>query len=140
MSGKNVLLSITGRRGEFELSEKIELVTQGVLYDAPNGVTLEYEESELSGMDGTITRIHLNGGHVEMERTGSSQSYFIFHEGKKFFGSYQTPLGNVEMGMFPLRVDYQLDEHGGKVDLQYLLELGQSRSMNHLLLSFRVNH
>lgn len=49
-----------------------ELMTEGTLEVTPEGLILAYEESRLTGMEGTVTTFTLSGprGHPDQNRQG----------------------------------------------------------------------
>lgn len=60
---KDVVISIKGMQNyEGEDSDTIELVTEGRLTRDEGGYTLSYQESELTGLEGTLTTIQVEGG------------------------------------------------------------------------------
>lgn len=124
---KAILLTIKGSRlypeGE---DSSVELITKGRLYknDKSDIYNIEYEESEISGIEGFKTLISVNGSQVEMERVGISSAKLIFEKGKKFINSYETPFGILQMEIYPIKVDHKIDDHEGEVDLEYQLGFG----------------
>ncbi|MHB1315818.1 MAG: YwiB family protein [Christensenellales bacterium] len=138
MERKRVLLSITGSRtGEAE-SDSLELITEGSYSHDGDTYTIEYEESALSGMEGTRTIISVHGAALSMERTGSYNSHFFFEDGKVFKGNYITPLGNIELGMYPTLLDYQFREQEGRLDLEYQMELDGVQTKNQICVAYKA--
>lgn len=122
---KKVILSITGNQGGIPgLDGTIELITEARLYKKGDTYYIEYEESELSGSKGTRTIITVDGDRVFLERQGAHQSQFVFEKGTKFINYYNTPFGNLEMGVYPVKVDFFFNENEGKLDLKYQLDIG----------------
>src|SRR5690606_18405348 len=117
---KKVIVSIKGNQkmpnGE---DNKIEMVTEGRLYKKGDFYYLEYEETILSGMKDTKTLIAVEDKKVSLERIGSYSSQFIFEKGKRFVNCYRTPFGELQMGVFPLKVDFNMEDTKGKLDLKY---------------------
>ena len=72
----NVIISIKGKQLYAEGSpEEMELVTSGTLKrDGQGGFTVSYQESELTGLEGTTTKLHIHGGKVTLLREGSINS------------------------------------------------------------------
>ena len=102
MEERRVVMSIMGR-GDEEDEEKVELLTEGTCTKDGDALILKYEESELSGLEGSTTVFTVEHGRVIMERQGIFSSYCVLEEGKKFEGSYDTPVGSMRMGVLPLR-------------------------------------
>ena len=79
---KNVIITVRGLQSyEGTEEDAIELVTEGRLADCGGALTLSYQESELTGMEGTETVIHMErGGRITLLRTGQFNSQLIFEE------------------------------------------------------------
>lgn len=138
---KKVIVSIKGNQrlasGE---DNKIELVTEGRLYKKGNSYYLEYEETILSGMSDTKTLIAVEDKRVSLERIGSYSSQFVFEKGKRFINCYKTPFGELQMGVFPLQVDLNMDDTKGNLNLKYELDVaGKYMSLNELSLTYYEN-
>ena len=138
MERKRVLVSITGSRMSETDNDSLELITEGSYSHEGDTYTIEYEESALSGMEGTKTIISVQGPVMSMERIGAYNSHFFFEDGKFFRGSYATPLGNVELGMFPTLLDYRFHDQEGRLDLEYQLELDGVQTKNQIYLAYKA--
>ncbi len=136
---KNIILTIKGSHRNMDGEDRsIELVTQGRLFKKNDAYYIEYEESELSGMQGTKTQISIKDGTVMMERFGKYPSQLLFEKGKMYINSYETPYGSIQIEVYPTRVHHELDDNGGKLDLEYQLGIdGRFVSSNELQLYYR---
>ncbi len=124
---KTILLTIKGCQTEPTGEENtIELITRGKLYkiDDSDMYKIEYEESEISGLEGSKTMIFVQGDQILMERDGTYPSKIVFEKGKKFINSYHTPFGVLQMEVYSTRVDHDIKEDEGKLDLKYQLGIG----------------
>jgi len=135
---KKIFLSISGiQRSPDGQNNNIELITEGRLYKKGNCTYIEYEESEISGMEGVKTLIVIDGERVSLERSGSFQTQFVFEKGKKFVNFYSTPFGSLEMAVYPIKVDSDIRDNEGKLDLKYQLDIGgKYASSNELLVNY----
>ena len=69
---KNVIISIKGvQRLEDAEPDTMELVTEGRLEQDGNSYTLSYQESELTGLEGTLTTCQVEPERVTLLRVGS---------------------------------------------------------------------
>jgi len=136
---KKVILSIVGTQKDADGEDnKIELITEGRFYEKDGVYFLEYQETEISGMEGTTTVIIVEKDRVSLERKGTHQSHFIFEKGKKFINSYETPFGNLEMGVFSTQVQSSIGDSEGQLSLQYQLDIGGNyASSNELFVTFK---
>ena len=70
-----VIISVEGtQRFVGEESQTVQVVTEGTMKTEGDTVYLSYEESEVTGMEGTTTTFAVKGERVELVRTGAVQS------------------------------------------------------------------
>jgi len=140
MHENNVIVSIVGNQLMPDGQEgTLELVTEGSFYKDDQSYILEYQESELSGMEGTTTRITLNDRSMRLERSGTYNAHFVFEKWKTYRGRYMTPFGEINMELFAtgFGIDMDADALKGKVDIEYEMSVEGLRTSNQLLVSFR---
>ena len=122
-----VVLSLTGKQSYLDQEpEVIELVTEGVMEQNGDQWSLSYEESELTGLAGVTTTFQLQPGKVVLDRTGKLTSQMIFVEGQQHDSLYQMEFGALMLSVKATRVEYDLTEEGGTVDLSYQIEIEQT--------------
>jgi uncharacterized beta-barrel protein YwiB (DUF1934 family) len=115
-----------------------ELITQGTYEYAQDGVRLSYMESELTGMGGTRTDLHIKPEEVVLSRRGSVNAQMIFRRGEKQRFRYETNFGSLSLGVSTQRLETALDEHGGDVEIEYDLNFNQSYlSRNRFLINVK---
>ena len=94
-----VLLSICSEQlFEGQEPDHIELITEGTLELLPDGLRFFYQETELTGMEGTTTSFQLCGPQVILSRTGAVNSQMVFEEGRQHTSLYETPFGAAGSG------------------------------------------
>ena len=123
---KNVVISIKGRQRYVDNdADAIELVTEGCLKKENFGYMLTYQESEMTGLDGTIATILVDTDteQVTMMREGEVNTQMVFRHGRRHMAMYQTPYGNMTVGVNARHVLIDLDEHGGDLELDYDIEI-----------------
>lgn len=70
---KDVIISIKGvQRYENADPDTMELVTAGRLEREGNSYTLSYQESELTGLEGTLTTFQIEPERITLMRVGGS--------------------------------------------------------------------
>lgn len=122
-----VVLSIEGRQSYLDQEpEVIELVTEGTMEACDGGWDLSYEESDLTGLQGVTTTFRIRPGEVVLNRTGKLTSKMVFVEGKQHDSLYQMEFGALMLSVCATRVEYDLTEAGGTVDLSYKIEIEQT--------------
>ena len=121
----NVIISIKGSQVNAESGpEEMELVTPGRLVrDAQGRYTISYEESELTGLEGTTTVLQIEGGRVTLLREGSVNSQMVFEEGCRHLSMYETPYGALSVGINTRRMKNTVGEDGGDLEIDYAVEI-----------------
>ena len=122
-----VVLSLKGTQSYLDQDpEVIELVTEGVMENHGKRWDLSYEESDLTGLAGVTTTFQIEPGKVILNRTGKLNSQMVFVEGQQHDSLYQMEFGALMLSVRASRVEYQLSEEGGTVDLTYQIEIEQT--------------
>ena len=134
----NVIISIKGKQLYAESSpEEMELVTSGTLKrDSRGGYTVSYQETELTGLEGTTTRVCIDGGRVTLLREGNTNSQMVFEEGRRHLSMYETPYGALSIGVNTKRMRSTLGEAGGDLEIDYAIEIDNLVAGQNL---FRMN-
>ncbi len=113
-----------------------ELTTEGNFFMDDGRYCFEYIESEISGMEGSVTRLISDGGkNLIMKRSGVQASAFLeFQEGEKSKSSYVTEYGTFAIVLNTTKVECGLDQFGkGKIYLEYRMTFGtDSETINKL--------
>lgn len=124
---KNVMISIKGLQLDPDGEENgVEFVTDG-LFEFKNGQgCFSYKESELTGMEGTTTSFDISPLSVVMTREGTLSSRMVFEEGRKHNFIYDTPFGATTMGVNTKSIAVNLDEHGGDMEIDYVVDFQQT--------------
>lgn len=121
---KDVIISIQGApEYEGEDRDQISLVTEGRLTQERDGYCLSYEETEVTGMEGTTTTFQIQGPRVTLMRTGKVCSQMVFEEGRRHLSLYATPYGNLEVGVSTSKLRSTISPTGGRLEIDYALEL-----------------
>ena len=128
MEMKNVIISIKGsRRDANGVDSSMEFVTDGMFYHN-NGISVFcYNESDLTGMKGTTTSFTTSpAGSITMTREGAMNTRMVFEEGKKHCFIYDTPFGSTSMGVNTKKASFELNEHGGHMEVDYFVDYQHS--------------
>ena len=123
-----VLLTIRAeQRYEDMEPDGVELMTEGTLEPVEGGgLLLSYQESALTGLEGTTTTFEVRGPQVILSRTGSVNSQMVFEEGKQHTSLYETPFGELAIDIQTSRLRHSLTERGGLMDLRYSISVDHS--------------
>lgn len=103
-----------------------ELITEGTYEFGTDAVRFSYMESELTGLSGTKTAFIVGPEEVTLSRRGSVNANMVFKCGEKQKFHYQTSYGSLKMGLNTHRLESNLNEHGGELEIEYDLRLEQS--------------
>ena len=103
-----------------------ELMTAGVLELTESGVRLTYQESELTGMEGTTTTFDISSSQVVLTRTGSVSSRMVFEEGRQHTSLYETPFGELAVDIQTSALRHNLSERGGVLEIKYSIAVGNT--------------
>lgn len=125
MIEKNVILFVRGEQ-QFEQGEPevTELMTEGAMTLAEDGeITLTYQETELTGMEGTTTAFSIRDDTVALTRTGLVNSQMVFQRGRRNSSLYETPWGVMQVDVFTNRLVYQLDSRGGVLEIKFSISV-----------------
>ena len=115
-----VLLSIRGEQYFDDIDpDATELMTDGTLEVTEDGLVLSYEESELTGMEGTTTTFEVCGPRVTLTRSGAVNSQMVFEEGRQHTSLYETPFGELSVDIQTSELKHNLSERGGLMEIKY---------------------
>jgi uncharacterized beta-barrel protein YwiB (DUF1934 family) len=134
LMNKQVLISVKGTQlNEYGDVDQQELITQGNYFLKKGAYFIIYRESELTGMSGTTTTLKAEPTRVTLNRMGTSEQKQIFEQGVLHRGNYITPLGKMVMGVIPSKVEVNLTDLGGSINLEYELEVGHEKISDNML-------
>ena len=115
-----VLLSIRGEQYFDGIDpDATELMTEGTMVLTEDGMVLSYEESELTGMEGTTTTFEVKGPRVTLTRSGAVNSQMVFEEGRQHTSLYETPFGELSVDIQTSELKHNLSERGGLMEIKY---------------------
>ena len=96
-----------------------ELMTDGTLEMTEAGPRLTYQETALTGMEGTTTTFEISGPQVILRRVGSVNSQMVFEEGRQHTSLYETPYGELSVDIQTSTLRHNLSERGGLLEIKY---------------------
>ena len=121
---KDVVISIKGmQQYEDADPDTIELVTAGRLQKEGESYTLSDQESEVTGLEGTLTTIQVEGEQVTLMRMGEFNAQMVFQEGRRHLSMYNTPYGAMAIGVNTRRLLADLNDQGGDIEIDYAIEI-----------------
>ena len=115
-----VMLSIRGEQYFDGIDpDAQELLTEGTMTLTENGIELSYEETSLTGMEGTTTSFQIQGPQVILTRSGTVNSQMVFEEGRQHTSLYETPFGELSVDIQTSVLKHNLTERGGLMEIKY---------------------
>jgi len=105
--------------------ETVEINTVGIIKRENGRVEISYEETEVTGMQGSTTAVSYmpsDSGIVTMVREGAVSTALVFEEGKRHHCVYNTPFMPFSVCVHTLTVNNKLDTEK-YVELDYIVEI-----------------
>lgn len=126
MMTKDVLVKISGLQFDVADPEPIELIAKGNYYIKNHHHYITYEE--IMEEDSKITKniLKIKSNQVELMKKGGSNTHMLFEEQKKTMTFYNTPFGELAIGLFTNQI--KVDEKDKEIALiiDYALEVNYS--------------
>ena len=136
---KSAVISIRSF-SDLDKDEVIEVVTPGKFHLGESEFKAVYEESEISGMDGTTTTLVIKDDVLVLEREGSTSTRMEFKKGEDVISLYNTPYGMMNINISTKELDIDMDEDGGVIYTKYVLWLeGQPGITTELKVKIRAH-
>ena len=125
---KDVIISIRGLQNLAHSGEedRFELITAGRLRRCDGAYTLEYDETDLTGMKGTKTAFEIAPERIILMRTGDINSQMVFEQGRRHLSLYELAEGSLSVGVSTRRLRVDIGDDGGELEFHYGLEIDQA--------------
>ncbi|WP_207721642.1 DUF1934 domain-containing protein [Christensenella tenuis] len=134
---QNIMVNIRGSQADEYDDNTMELYTEGMLTHDGGKYIIEYDESEISGMENTRTSLTVEGDRVQLKRTGAVETEFVFLKSRVFEAAYETPFGMMQMSVLPTQILSELSEDKGKINLEYVIRIGDQQAVNKLDIDYK---
>lgn len=121
----NVKVSIKGMQTQDDDTNDVELFTEGQFEKDGDKYILIYKESEMTGFEGTTTTVEIENEKVSIIRSGNVSNQMIFLKGKKTTSYYNTQYGSLVIGVMADKMDVDINDNGGKIDINYILDINE---------------
>ena len=99
--------------------DETELMTEGTLTETADGFLITYQESELTGMEGTTTAFEIRGSQVLLTRSGKVNSQMVFEAGRQHTSLYKTPFGELTVDVRTSCLRHNMTARGGLLEIRY---------------------
>ncbi|MCH1963842.1 DUF1934 domain-containing protein [Clostridium perfringens] len=135
---KKAIISIRSTQDIGE-KEKIEVVTVGEFSINGDEFIATYDETEISGMEGTKTTLKIKGDKVVLHREGTTSTKMEFQKNNTQVALYNTPYGMLELKTSTKELDLDVNEKGGNISIKYhLIAGGQEPIKTNLDMKIKV--
>ncbi|MBS5969072.1 DUF1934 domain-containing protein [Clostridium perfringens] len=135
---KKAIISICSTQDIGE-KEKIEVVTVGEFSINGDEFIATYDETEISGMEGTKTTLKIKGDKVVLHREGTTSTKMEFQKDNTQVALYNTPYGMLELKTSTKELDLDVNEKGGNISIKYhLIAGGQEPIRTNLDMKIKV--
>ena len=118
---KNAVVTVQSRVSVED--ELIEVVTPGKFYITKSGYKSEYDETKLSGMEGTKTTMIIKNNYFKLNRVGTTETNMEFEINKQSVSLYKTPFGAMSVVIDTKSLEINVDDNGGIVHIVYTLNV-----------------
>lgn len=115
---KRALISITSRQKSQD-EDAIEVQTPGSFSKERDLYCARYDETEISGMEGTTTTIEINPNKLLLIREGTTSAKMEFQKDNKYTTLYNTPYGSLELVILTRDLKIDINENGGEIFVNY---------------------
>ncbi|MGO5065821.1 MULTISPECIES: DUF1934 domain-containing protein [unclassified Clostridium] len=116
-----------------EKSDSIEVVTPGKFYKKDKNYYAVYEETAISGMEGTTTTLRIGEEKFSLIRMGSTSTKMDFALDKKNISMYSTPYGTLEININTKKLHINVDDNGGHIHIDYIMSVAGQKPQNTIL-------
>ena len=135
---KKAIISICSTQDIGE-KEKIEVVTVGEFSINGDEFIATYDETEITGMEGTKTTLKIKGDKVVLHREGTTSTKMEFQKDNTQVALYNTPYGMLELKTSTKELDLDVNEKGGNISIKYhLIAGGQEPIKTNLDMKIKV--
>ena len=135
---KKAIISICSTQDIGE-KEKIEVLTVGEFSINGDEFIATYDETEISGMEGTKTTLKIKGDKVVLHREGTTSTKMEFQKNNTQVALYNTPYGMLELKTSTKELDLDVNEKGGNISIKYhLIAGGQEPIKTNLDMKIKV--
>lgn len=120
---KEVLVSISGLQYEIDKEDTVEVISKGEYYNRNGKHYVTYEEI-LEGFGGISNcTIKISENQVDIIKRGASNVHMIFEENTKNTTFYQTPYGELQVGIYTSEISIKEDDNLIIVEINYGLDI-----------------
>ncbi len=136
---KNAIITIVDRHFSDGDDYSCELTTSGQFDFTDEGCVIVYNEAS-EELANCVTTLNVEGSRkITMTRTGSYQTELIIEKERRHNCYYQTPHGELIMGVYAKLIENKMTENGGSLKFSYTIDFNNvSAAENELIFTVAV--
>lgn len=135
---KKALISICSSQKSSN-SDKVEVITPGSYSKDGEGYLAIYDETKISGMEGTTTTLKIFNDKISLVREGTTNAFMEFSKNNRHTSLYNTPYGDLEIVVNTLDMKVDMGDEGGEVFINYNLSIsGQLAEPTELKINIKA--
>lgn len=119
---KHVLINITDNHFSEGESVSSELTTVGMLSGSGEDYSLSYLETDEEMRESKVVLTVEEGKRIVLTRTGQYSTQMIIEKDRRYNCHYNTPYGEMMMGIFASKVESEMGSRGGNLNFRYTLD------------------
>lgn len=122
---KKFIINISGYQQSFIEADKdnVEMTTTGDFSYEDGLYYIDYDETEMSGMEGTQTSIEIGSDYVSIQRSGAMNTDMLFMQGRKTYSMYHTPFGELLVGIYTSKLEIVTHDRCCTLYIEYDIEI-----------------
>ena len=120
---KDVLLKISGLHADVDSDEPVELITAADYFMKNDKHYIVYTEPAAEGMEEVKNTIKISKNRIDVIKHGGQDTHMVFEPYKKNVSCYNTPVGNLVIGVHTLNIELNEQEHSIAAKIDYALEI-----------------
>ncbi|WOC32000.1 MULTISPECIES: DUF1934 domain-containing protein [Caproicibacterium] len=136
---KNYLISVCGRQVIDDEAGEVEVTAFGTYLERNGKRYISYEGYDEETNQSQTSILKIEGDRcVTLMRGGADGTRLILEKGKRHQCQYATDFGQMMLGVFTSTVDNQLTDKGGRLTVNYTLDLDANlSSVNQLCITVK---
>lgn len=119
---KDVIISIAGIQPDVDNKEPIEVISPGKFYERGGKRYVQYEEYDDS-YNSIKCMIKIDRNHIEISKKGAYNSCMLFEKDKKCMTAYDTPYGQLMVGITTTDLIFLEDKDAIVIKIIYTLDI-----------------
>lgn len=123
---KKAIIKITDRHIQDGEEYEAELTTSGEFEVTENGCKVVYTETD-EELENCVTTLDVKGAEkISMTRAGRYNTEMVIEKDRRHSCFYQTPYGELIMGIYAKNISNDMAENGGTLNFSYTIDFNNT--------------